>query len=181
MHDHGVVVNPLAQHGSDLLVAKHLFEYGTVQADQRQAVGWVFDQLKAPVAGHRVDDVDQQGLRHRIAGECDERVDDLLGVMSGGAGVPQRQRRDPVGVHMLGGALEFGERRDGGPGFPGPLVIHFEQDRLVALHDQRAVRHRPSTSVSSLVATGFTVGEATDTEDLRAVCGITTPSPPSPR
>ena len=40
-------------------------------------------------------------------------VDDLLGVVAGGARVPQAERREPVGVDVLGGALELGERRDG--------------------------------------------------------------------
>ena len=65
---------------------------------------------------------------------------------------------------MLGGALEFGERRDRGTGLSRLLVIHFEQDGLVALDDQRTVRHRSSTLLRSLFGTGFTVGEATDTE-----------------
>ena len=69
-------------------------------------------QLQAPVAAHRVDDVDEQRLRDGVAGEADERVDDLLGVVPRGARVPQRQRGDAVGVDVLGGAFQLGERSD---------------------------------------------------------------------
>ena len=90
MHRHGVVVQTRTEHRGDLLIAQHLFEDGAVQADQHQAVGGMFSQLQPAVAGHGVDDVDQQRLRHRIAGEADQRVDHLLGVVAGGARVPQR-------------------------------------------------------------------------------------------
>ncbi len=99
----------------------------------------MFDQLQPAVAGHGVDDVDQQRLRHRVAGETDQRVDHLFGVMAGGAGVPQRQRGDAVGVDVFGCAFQLGERRDGGARRAGQLVVHFEQHRLVGLHDQRSV------------------------------------------
>ena len=82
--------------------------------DQHQAVRRVLGQLQPAVAVHRVGDVDQQRVRHGVAAEADQRVDDLLGVVAGGAGVPQPQRGQPVGVDVLGGALELGERRDRG-------------------------------------------------------------------
>ena len=132
---------PGAEHRRDLLVAQHLLEHRAVQAYQRQAVGWVLDQLQPAVAGHGVDDVDQQRLRHRVAGETDQRVDDLFGVVAGGAGVPQRQRRDAVGVHVFGRAFQLGKRRDGGARRAGQLVVDFEQHRLIGLHDQWSVSH----------------------------------------
>ena len=141
VHDDGVVVDPGAEHRGDLLVAQHLFEHRAIQAHQRQAVRGVLDQLQPAVARHGVDDVDQQRLRHRVAGEADQGVDHLLGVVAGGAGVPQRQRRDAVGVHVFGCAFELGERRDGGACRAGQLVVDFEQHRLVGLHDQRPVSH----------------------------------------
>ena len=71
----------------------------------------------------------------------DQRIDDLLGVVPRGAGVPQRQRGDPVGVHVLRGALQLGERRDRRTGGGRVGMIDFEQQCLVGLHDQRAVAH----------------------------------------
>ena len=72
----------------------------------------VLHQLQAPVAIHGVGDVDQQRVRHRVAAVANQRVDDLLGIVTGRPRVPQPQRRQPVGVDVLGRALEFGERRD---------------------------------------------------------------------
>ena len=43
---------------------------------------------------------------------CSSDVDHLLGVVPGGPRVPQAQRGQPVGVHVLGRALQLGERRD---------------------------------------------------------------------
>ena len=141
VHDDGVVVDAGAQHRRDLLVAQHLLEHRAVEAHQRQAVHRALHQLQPAVAGHRVDDVDQQRLRHRVARERHQRVDDLLGVVPGGAGVPQRQRRDAVGVDVLGRALQLGERGDRRARRAGLLVVDFEQHRLVGLHDQGAVGH----------------------------------------
>ncbi len=73
--------------------------------------------------------------------QLDQGVDHLLGVVPGRARVPQRQRGDPVGVDVFGGAFEFGERRDGGARGLGELVVDLEQHRFVGLDDQRAVGH----------------------------------------
>ena len=108
---------------------------------QHQAVHRVVGQGEPAEAVHRVGDVDQQRVRHRVAGEAHQRVDDLLGVVPGGAGVPQRQRRHPVGVHVLGGALQLGERRDRRPAVLRQRVVDLEQQGLVRLDDQRAVAH----------------------------------------
>ena len=98
-------------------------------------------QGQPAVAVHRLGDVDEQGVRHGIPAVRDQGVDDLLGVVPGGARVPQAQRGDPVGVDVLGGALELGERGDGPAGLLGARVVDLEQQRLVALDDQRSIRH----------------------------------------
>ncbi len=141
VHDDGVVVDAGPEHRRDLLVAQHLFEDRAVQAHQDQAVDRALHQLKTAVAGHGVDDVDEQRLRHRVARERHQCVDDLFGVVARGARVPQRQRCDPVGVDVLGRALELRERSDRGARSAGLLVVDFEQHRLVGLHDQGAVGH----------------------------------------
>ena len=93
------------------------------------------------VARHRLGHVDQQRVRHGVAAEGQQHVDDLLGVVAGGARVPQPQRRQPVGVDVLGAALELGERRDRLAAGVGLLVVDLEQQRLVRLDDQGAVVH----------------------------------------
>jgi hypothetical protein len=41
-------------------------------------------------------------VRDGVAAELQQDVDDLLGVVPGGARVPQTERRQPVGVDVLG-------------------------------------------------------------------------------
>ena len=60
----------------------------------------------------------------------------------GGARVPQPEPGDPVGVDVLGRALELGEDRQFVAGALGVRVRHFEQHGAVALHDEGAVSHK---------------------------------------
>ena len=101
-------------------------------------------QLQPPVATHGVDDVDEQRLRDGIAGEADERVDDLLRVVPGGTGVPQGQRGDAVGVDVLRRAFELGEGGDRRARLGGSRVVDLEQQSLVGLDDQWPVGHDAS-------------------------------------
>ena len=78
-------------------------------AAQHQPVRGVVDQLQPPVPVHRLGDVDQQRVGHRVAREPHQRVDDPLGVVPGGAGVPQAQRGQPVRVDVLRRAFQLGE------------------------------------------------------------------------
>ncbi len=80
-------------------------------------------------------------MRDRVAGEPDERVDDLLGIVTGGTGVPQRQRGDPVGVDMLGGTFQLGKRGDRGTRLAGLRMVDLKEQGLVRLDDQRPVGH----------------------------------------
>ena len=141
VHQYGVGVDAAPQHRGDFLVTQHFFEHRAVQAHQCEAVCGVLDQLQPAVAGHDVDDVDQQRLRNRVPREADQRVDHLLCVVPGRTGVPQRQRGDAIGMHMLGCALELGKRCDRRASVVGPFVAHLEQDGLVGLDDQRSVGH----------------------------------------
>ena len=112
-----------------------------VQAAQHQAVRRVVDQLQPAVPVHRLGDVDQQRVRHRVARVLEQRVDHALGVVAGGAGVPQPERGQPVGVHVLGRALQLGERRDRHPAGLRVRVVDLEQQGLVGLHDQWSAGH----------------------------------------
>ena len=141
MHDHRIVIDPGTEHGSDLFIAQHLLEYRAIQAHQHQSVDRALDQLQPAIPGHGVDDVDQERLGHGVAGECHQRIDYLLGIVAGGAGIPQRQRGDAIGVDVFGCAFELSERRNGGPGCTGLLVVDLEQHSFVGLHDQGAVSH----------------------------------------
>ena len=141
VHHHGVVVEPLAEHPGDLLRAQHLLEHRPVVADQDQAVHRVLLETQPPEAGHRLGDVDQQRVRDGVAGVGQQGVDDLLRVVAGGPGVPEAERREPVGVDVLGAALELGERRDRAAALGRGGVVDLQQQRLVGLDDQGSVVH----------------------------------------
>ena len=130
--------------------AQHFFEHGPVERVQDEPVHRRILQPQPTEAVHRVGDVDQQRVRHREARVAHQHVDGLLGVVAGGARVPQRQVGDPVGVDVLGRPLELGEGSERGPRLVGQLVVGLQQHRLVGLDDQRPVRHqlplRPTSS-----------------------------------
>ena len=142
VHQHGGVVEALAEQRLDpsCAAAPPRAPDGRCVCSTRPCRG-VLLQGEPAVAVHRVGDVDEQGVRDGVAAVGDQRVDDLLGVVAGGAGVPQAERGEPVGVDVLGGALELGERRDGPAGGLGVGVVDLEQERLVALDDQGSVSH----------------------------------------
>lgn len=131
--EHGEVVDPLAEQQLDLLVPHHLFEDRAVgrAEDELGLAGDLLAVEREPaVAVHRVGDVDEQRVRHGVAAVRDERVDDLLGVVPSGPGVPQAERGDPVGVDVFGRSLQLGEGRDGPPRLLRALVVDLEQQRL---------------------------------------------------
>ena len=74
----------------------------------------------------------------------------VVGVVAGGACVPQSEAGDAVGVDVLGRALELGEDREVVPGVFGVRVRDLEQHGAVALHDEWAVRHNGRVYARSL-------------------------------
>ena len=61
----------------------------------------VVEQLQAAVAVHGLGHVDEQRVRHRVAGVFEQRIDDGFGVVPGRASVPQAEWRQSIGVHVL--------------------------------------------------------------------------------
>ncbi len=138
----GDVVQADTEERRDLATAQHLLQNGGVQRLEHKAVHRVVVELEAPVPGHRLGHVDEQGVRNGIPRVAQERVDHLLGIVAGGAGVPEAQRGEPVGVDVLRGPLQLGEGGDRLATVAGLGVVHLQQEGLVALDDQRAVGHR---------------------------------------
>jgi hypothetical protein len=136
VHDDAVVVDARADERLDLLAAQHLLEHGAVVRVQHQSVDRAHLQLQAAVAPHRLGDVDEQRVRDGVAREPQQGVDDHLGVVARGPGVPQPERGEPVGVHVLRGPLELRERGDGVTALLGQRVVDLQQEGLVALDDQ---------------------------------------------
>ncbi len=143
VHGHRVGVEPGTDQRDDPLGPQDLLEHRPVGAGQDQPVDGVLGEGEAAVARHGLGDVDEQRVRDGVAGELDERVDDLLGVVPRGPGVPQAERGDPVRVDVLGGPLELGEGGDGPARGTGELVVDLEEECFVALDDERPVHKRP--------------------------------------
>src|SRR5665647_2322809 len=101
----------------------------------------ILDQTEPSVAVHRVGHVHEQRVRHGITAVGDEGVDDLFGVVPRGAGVPKAERSQPIGVHMLGCALQLGEGCNSPARRLCVRVVHLKQECLVALNDQGSVNH----------------------------------------
>jgi hypothetical protein len=136
-----LLVEPGTHHRLDLLGPQDLLEHRTVVAGQHQPVHGVLVEPEPAVARHRLRDVDEQRVGHGVPAVGQQRVDDLLGVVPGSARVPESERGQPVGVHVLGGALELRERCDGLAALTAEVVVDLEQQGLVGLDDQGAVRH----------------------------------------
>ena len=98
-------------------------------------------QRQPAVAGHGLGHIDQERVGNRVARVAQQRVHHELGVVTRGPCVPQAQRRDAVGVDVLGGALQLSERRDGVAALLTLCVVDLQEERLVTLHDQRPVGH----------------------------------------
>ncbi len=141
MNDNCIVIKPDADHRRNLGAAQHFFENGSIDRAQHQPMRGVVGQLQPAVACHRLGDVDQQRVRHRVAAVLQQRVDNLFCVVPGGPRVPETQRREAVGMHVLRRSLEFGEGRDSPTAFPGQFVVDLKEQGLVGLHDQRSVSH----------------------------------------
>ena len=143
MHDRRDLVDLLAHQTAHLLGAKHLGEDCLVGAQQHETVGRMFLDAQPAVPAHGVGDVDEQGTCHRVARVAHEDVDDLLGIMAGSHRIPQPQRGEPVGVDVLGGSLQLGERGNGMTALVGQGMIDLQQQGSVGLDDEgtRNVRH----------------------------------------
>jgi hypothetical protein len=68
------------------------------------------------------------------------RADDLVAGHAGAGGVPQRERRDAVGVEQVGRALELGEPGQEVTRLVEARVLRLQVDFSIALDDDRVRR-----------------------------------------
>ena len=141
VHHDRVVVDARPDHRCDLLAPQHFGEDCPVGAHEDEPVHGMLVEPQPAVARHRLGDVDEHRMRDGVPAVPEQCVDDRLGVVAGGTGVPQSERRQPVGVDVLGCPLELGERRDLATRVLGGRVVHLEEEGFVRLDDERAVGH----------------------------------------
>ena len=184
-HRVGQGVETLADHPRHLLGPDDLLEHRLVEAAEHQPVNRVLVEPEPAVARHRLRDVDEQRVRNGIAAEGQQHVDHLLGVVPGGARVPQPQRRQPVGVDVLGAALQLGEGSNRLATGISLFVVDLEQQGLVRLDDQGAIIHQEIDPTDRWFAgaprpgSGKTAGNApakltSDSESASERMGLTT-------
>ncbi len=95
---------------SDELVPGQLRHQGQIVTGQHQGTALRMPhELDAPVARDRVGNVHAHVFRQRILAEAFEVGDDAVRGHTGGGGVPQRKRRDPVRVDVLGTFFQLGK------------------------------------------------------------------------
>ena len=130
------LVEPFAQVVAHAPLPRQLFEQRLVLGDQPELA---VDSLEphSAVTAHQLAQVGGQVRGKGKLGVGLECLDHLLGGHAGGGGVPQRERRQAIGVNVLGALLQLGERRDRVAGLGVQRVVDLQQDRAVPLHDQR--------------------------------------------
>ena len=130
------------EEGLDALVLRDLGQHRGIRRSKDQTAVRVALDDQTAVAADGLADVDRHRRRHREARPAIERREHVVGVVAGGAGVPQPEAGDAVRVDVLGRAFELGEDRELVPRAFGVRMGYFQQHRPVALHDERAVSHR---------------------------------------
>lgn len=135
-----------------MLVATDLFRQGRIgrTEDQPRLVSF---QPQPSIARGILADLDRHVPGNVVLRELLERLDDLGRRDPRRASIPDRKRRDPVGVDVLRRLDQFCE-----PGQPVPRgfvvrTVHFDQHGMVALDDQRilgTVSHHQETSSISI-------------------------------
>jgi hypothetical protein len=83
-------------------------------------------ELQSAVTGHRLCDVDEQGMGHRVSRVPEKHVDDSFGVLSSSTCVPQAEWCQAVGMYVLRCAFEFGERCNRAPTLVSQRMIGLE-------------------------------------------------------
>ena len=149
------LVEPLAQVVAHAPLPRQLFEQRPVLGDQPELA---VDPLEPdpPVAADQLAQVGRHVRGNGKLGIGLERLDHRVGRHAGGGGVPERERRQAVGVNVLGALLQLGERRDRVAGLGVQRIVDLQQDRAVALHDQR---------IGGVVLHGLLAGSRTKRED----------------
>ena len=126
---------PGEQRGHSLMASQFLGERRFRNAKQETPV--IPRQLQFSVAPGVVGNLDFDVTRHIVLGEPAQLVADPFGGHAGGTRVPDRERRDSIGVNMLGRLHKLCEAGQCIPSLDVGRTIHFDQNRKVTLHDER--------------------------------------------
>src|SRR5262249_10323737 len=85
----------------------------------------------------QIRDIRPQVGRQRKLAVAPEDIDHGIRSQTGGGGIPQRQRRQPVGMDVFWALFQLSKRGQGVARFGVARVIHLDQDRAIPLYDER--------------------------------------------
>ena len=130
------LVDPFAQIVAHAPLPRQLFEQRAVLGDQPK-LPVDARQPDPAVTAHQLAQVGRHVGGQRKLREPLECLDHRVRRHAGGRRVPERERRQTIGVNVLRALLQLGERRDRVAGLGVQRVVNLQQDRAVSLHDQR--------------------------------------------
>ena len=74
-------------------------------------------------------------MRNGVARIFKKSIDYLFGIVASGAGVPESEVSESVGMNMFRRAFEFSEWRDCAAAIGREWMINIKEERLIALDD----------------------------------------------
>ena len=136
--DEGSIVGLRFDQRHDRFVPRDFGDEGAIVGlDQQIAV--VARQADAPVARDLLHDVGADVGRHIVLGELIEFAQHFVGLQAGRGRIPQRERRDAVGVQIFRAFFQLGKARQRIARIFVQIVLRFEQDGFIGLDDQRVL------------------------------------------
>jgi len=126
------VVDPVGEERARDPVARQPLRRGPVEAGADQVVAFL-GQRHAPVAVRQPSDLREDAVGDGILRVLAQRADHRGGGKARGPRVPDGERRQPIGVHVLRALDQLGERVERFTGRLRPRRMSLQQHRVVAL------------------------------------------------
>ena len=130
---------PRWQEGRERFLMRQLLRQRQVPRPEQQRAIVLARELETAVARGEVPHAGRHVAGQRVFRELPQRRHDAFCRLAHRAGVPDRERRDAVGVDMLWRLHQLGKPRQGIARLGVARVVHFEQHRVIALHDERVL------------------------------------------
>src|SRR5437773_2829064 len=94
-------------------------------------------ELDAAVTAHLIGEVGGEIVWQRKLAVRAQRLDHLVGGHAGGGRVPERQRRQAIGVNVLGAFFQLGEGRQRIARRRVARIVHLHENGAIPLDDER--------------------------------------------
>src|SRR5262245_37012879 len=127
-----------AQIRLDSAMSRQLHEQGCIIRGQHQPVV-LAPEPHVPPPSDQIAHIHQDVLRHRVFRKLDERCGHTFCRQASCRGIPQRQWRNAVGMDVLRAFFQFGKGANSRASRFVEGVVHFQQQCMIALDNQRIV------------------------------------------